>query len=450
MSDLETEDQERKSKEEFIKESESEAEVLRIKAREILQEAKKIKMELGQDVLDQLSEDLPGLEDLDIGNNANGSGISGRKNGDNSFLASVKLRAPRLKQYSKGGNFSRFCERFMEYVHIAKIEDPDLYMLFLQNMDDETYSILKTVQLSTSQKGNAKTFCDMYKAAIYGDEEVTLRTDLMRCRQDSEEDITTYAFRLREKANIAYTDNEMGEENCLLVFLQNVKDDEMRKKLNEASFQNFSEAIKQAKKIESAAKIGSSKQFASILKQTSFQDTVQESAERGRPLEWETRRDSMSNSRDRRSQSNGSGRTLSQERSESRGDRRGMERDSWNNSQRGGRTRTFDDRNIVCFNCNRRGHRRINCRAGGNGLGREQVSHNYRNFANNGNNWSNGRARFGAPLNQFGNGYSRNNFNNGHRMSFNNNNNNRGYNNNNNNNRGNRYHVNGRNGQNLN
>ena len=88
MSDLETEDQERKSKEEFIKESESEAEVLRIKAREILQEAKKIKMELGQDVLDQLSEDLPGLEDLDIGNNANGSGISGRKNGDNSFLAS--------------------------------------------------------------------------------------------------------------------------------------------------------------------------------------------------------------------------------------------------------------------------------------------------------------------------------------------------------------------------
>ena len=89
MSDLETEEQERRSKEEFINESVSEAEVLRIKAREILQEAKKIKMELGQDVLDQLSEDLPGLEDLDIGNNANSSGISGRKNGDNSFLASV-------------------------------------------------------------------------------------------------------------------------------------------------------------------------------------------------------------------------------------------------------------------------------------------------------------------------------------------------------------------------
>ena len=105
---------------------------------------------------------------------------------------------------------------------------------------------------------------------------------------------------------------------------------------------------------------------------------------------------------------------------------------------------------LNCNNGNYRTHRRINCRAGRNGLGRVQVSHNYRNFANNGNNWSNGMARFGAPLNQFGNGYSRNNFNNGHRMSFNNNNNNRGYNNNNNNNRGNRYHVNGRNGQNLN
>ena len=80
MSDLETEEQERRSKEEFINESVSEAEVLRIKARAIVQEAKKIKMELGQDVLDQLSEDLPGLEDLDIGNNANSIGISGRKN----------------------------------------------------------------------------------------------------------------------------------------------------------------------------------------------------------------------------------------------------------------------------------------------------------------------------------------------------------------------------------
>ena len=427
MSDggKELDDEERKSKEAFIREKEEEAHEMMKAAKEIFRSTEKVKSELqGDDDIDLGS--IADLEDLRLGGlDSNGGNYGDKKGGNSTVLRSVQLKAPRLKQYSKGGNFSRFCERFVEYVHIAKIEDPDLFMLLLQNVDDETYSILKTVQLSTTQKRNATQFCDLYKTAIYGDEEVTLKTDLMRCRQKMGEDITSYAFRLREKANIAYTDNEIGEENCLLVFLQNVSDDEMRKKLNEASFQNFSEAIKQAKKIEAAATIGTSVQVASILKQTSFQEEREEreGRERGRSLDRGSAKESNSNSRDPRSQSNGSGRSVSQDRGGYNGTSnmgRSQGVDNYSRFERGGRSRNFDDRNIVCYNCNRRGHRKANCRTSWNNFGRTQNNRNYSNYGPN----TRGGSRFGAPSGAYQNrnnyGYSRFNANNGTRGAFNN------------------------------
>ena len=69
----------------------------------------------------------------------------------------------KLRKYTKGENFSRFCERFQEYVYITKIEDRNLYMYFLQNVDDKTYSTLKSVKLTVSQKGNAELFCTFIK-----------------------------------------------------------------------------------------------------------------------------------------------------------------------------------------------------------------------------------------------------------------------------------------------
>ena len=46
----------------------------------------------------------------------------------------------KMRKFTKGENFSRFCGRFQEYVYITKIEDRNLYMYFLQNVDDKTYS----------------------------------------------------------------------------------------------------------------------------------------------------------------------------------------------------------------------------------------------------------------------------------------------------------------------
>ena len=121
----------------------------------------------------------------------------------------------KLRKFTKGENFSRFCERFQEYVYITKIEDINLYVYFLQNVDDETYSTLKSVKLTGSQKGNAELFCNVYKNAIYG--------EVMDCKQQSGKNISDFVYRLCKKANIAYADSDIIDENCLLTFMRGIK-----------------------------------------------------------------------------------------------------------------------------------------------------------------------------------------------------------------------------------
>ena len=223
-------DEEKEKMTEEIKDHEQEANELMEKAKLILLEAEKIK-----DELNIPREEIPNLDDYESGEES---------------VTKMRLRVPKLEKFAKGSNFSRFCERFEEYVNMTKSKDDNLYMLLLSNVDDETYSILKGVELTEEEKRDPKLFCKLYKTAIYGDEAIMLKTDLMRCKQKITEDIASYAFRLREKANIAYSNKKTGEETCLLVFLQNVKDSEMKKKLNEASFNDFGEAIRQAKKLK--------------------------------------------------------------------------------------------------------------------------------------------------------------------------------------------------------
>lgn len=167
-------------------------------------------------------------------------------------VSTIKLsHISKLRRFSKGENFSRFCERFIEYVYITKMCDPKLYMFFLQNVDDETYTNLKLVSLSEAEKADAHLFCKVYKDAIYGDESLSLKNAVFDCKQNRGETISDYVYRLRETANIAYsTDPEKGDENCLLAFLRGVRDTHMKMKINEATLDSFNEIVKLAKKIE--------------------------------------------------------------------------------------------------------------------------------------------------------------------------------------------------------
>ena len=168
-------------------------------------------------------------------------------------MSKLEISYPiKFPKYQKGDNFARFCEKFREHVILKKIKDPNLFMYFLQNVDDVSYATLKTVELTAEEKANADVFCTLFQNAIYGDQAVQLRNEVRDCKQEGTETIAEFAYKLREKANIAYTDPIMAEENCFMTFLRGIKNTSIRRKLNEAtSLNDFNEAVKFAKQLES-------------------------------------------------------------------------------------------------------------------------------------------------------------------------------------------------------
>ena len=146
------------------------------------------------------------------------------------------------------------------------------YIFFLQHVDDETYSTLTNVVLTNGEKINPTAFCKKFVTAIYGEEKISLMYQLRECRQTSEETVSHYAYRLREKASVAYTEIAARKENCLLAFLRGLRDPQLKRKLNEAKIASFEEAVEQAKRLELVDSMlkDEGPEISSVLKETTY------------------------------------------------------------------------------------------------------------------------------------------------------------------------------------
>ena len=172
-------------------------------------------------------------------------------NGLEQLMESLAIsKSAKLKRYEKGDNFSRFCDRFKEYVQLTGMKPEHQFSYFLQSVDDQTYAMLKSITVSDTQKLNVDEFCRLFIRAKYGDESFTLKNEVRDCKQSSDQNISDYVFKLREKANVAYSNPQEAEENCLLAFLRGIRNVDLRRKLNEATITTFAEAVKLAKKLE--------------------------------------------------------------------------------------------------------------------------------------------------------------------------------------------------------
>ena len=172
-----------------------------------------------------------------------------------SYTASRFQSLGKPRKFSRGDDFVIFCQRFVDLVELNQLTSSNLYKALLQLVDDETYFRLKTVQLDSSEKANAELFCEKYKEEIYGKNCVLRKMDLLNCKQDPEETIDDYAFRLKQKALQAYSSTSKAEDNCLLAFLVGLRDQSLKIKLNEASLATFNDACVLARRIENAQKM---------------------------------------------------------------------------------------------------------------------------------------------------------------------------------------------------
>ena len=248
----------------------------------------------------------------------------------------------KLRKFEKGENFSRFCERFQEYVQIADIKGSQLHFFFLQHVDDETYSTLKAVNLKEEEKQDSALFCELYKQAIYGTDSVPLKNEILECKQEIGESISTFSHRIREKASVAFSTVEAIDENSLLALMRGIRDSDIRRKLAESTVSTFSEALKLAKKLEKISSMFDSEiQPASILKgSTSYFDQKSQKDDQQKTADSFLRR---------------------------------------NRSRHGGtnsREPYFERRR--CWRCNRIGHLKRNCYAGN-----RAAIQSERNFSNN-------------------------------------------------------------------
>ena len=354
-------------------------------AKKLIEESKKL---LRGDDLSKLEEQLGDIvtikreclsesEDSDNEDNQEVSNLA-------TAISTIKLsNITKLYKFSKGENFARYCDRFLEFIRISRVRDPNLYLFFLQKMDNETYTILKTAKLSAEEKANAKLFIKIYKDLIYGNEKMSLRNEVIDCKQNFGENVRDYACRILEKSNMAFDDPKTREEYCLMAFLRGVRNTHIKRKLNEVSLEKFDEAVRWAEKLERIERMLNPEQnVAPILRENSdfsFRPrrvesrsrSHERSSSRGRSNSW---RSNSSQGSERHSRSRDESRSRSRERgrSWSNGSRNREQRKPFFNNNRGGwrsqrgrNSRGGPSRNQktdkICWNCQKRGHLRRNC-----------------------------------------------------------------------------------------
>ena len=167
-------------------------------------------------------------------------------------MSSLKLNHLKPRPFTVGENFTAFCSRFKQYIYMSKIEDPNLYIYFLQLLDDRTYQKLASVKFQhISERGDPEMFCIRYTNAYYPNSAIqSLQTEVLSCTQKATETIDDYSFRLAEKAGIAFHDEIIREINGKIAFLKGVRNPEIRRKLNEAEIASFDDAVEMAKRLE--------------------------------------------------------------------------------------------------------------------------------------------------------------------------------------------------------
>ena len=140
------------------------------------------------------------------------------------------------KEYKHGENFSTWCSRFRRYLKIGKIDDSCVSELLLNSVDDRTLEKLEPVaeKLTSDERCSPDVFIPLFEQAMYPKSEIrALRQQLTNGKllQEEGEDIDSFASRIRNIANRAYSEPSEKLEPCLNAFLNGIRDDMLYDKI---------------------------------------------------------------------------------------------------------------------------------------------------------------------------------------------------------------------------
>ena len=167
----------------------------------------------------------------------------------------ARMTAP--KEYKHGEDFTTWCSRFRRYLRASRIQRDDAFELLLNNVDDRTLDKLEPVadRMSHDERRDPDLFIAIFEQAIYPKSDIrALRQKLTNGNmvQEEDEDIDTFAARIRSLAKRAYSDSSNRHEPCLNAFLNGIKDEMLFDKVVSVpgAEDSFDLAVESARKFE--------------------------------------------------------------------------------------------------------------------------------------------------------------------------------------------------------
>ena len=178
------------------------------------------------------SEDVHDINDRDTVNvtiETRDSGFTSAPHTRREGTATMRVQQP--KEYKKGDDFTTFSYRYKIFVATARVPKYMLANMLLNNVDNDTLQKLAPVveKLTDGEREDLTTLLAKCHEELYPQSEVrALRQQLTAgcTKQEDEEDVDTFACRLRSIANrAAYNNISERSEACLNAFLHGVNDE---------------------------------------------------------------------------------------------------------------------------------------------------------------------------------------------------------------------------------
>ena len=146
-----------------------------------------------------------------------------------SSSTSLTARIVPPKEYKYGENFTTWCSRFRRYLKIGNITNSNLCEILLNNVDDRTLEKLEPVaeNLKRTERRNPDLFIPIFEQAMYPKSEIRAwRQQLTNGQlvQNADEDVDSFASKIRSLAKKAYSDPVERKEPCLNAFLNGMRD----------------------------------------------------------------------------------------------------------------------------------------------------------------------------------------------------------------------------------
>ena len=271
---------------------------------------------------------------------------------------SFNFKIPTPAKYQRGQNFSKFCEKFIDYITLSKIQDDNLYILFLNLLDDFTLDKLRKVPLSLGQRKDARGFLEVYEKKMspsHGGR--TYRTKLTELKQDTGEKVEDFAYRIADTASRAYSDTEhmLQEEASFATFMKGLCDQDLRMKLHEdVSISTFDGAVDEATRLENLRDTLKVKRVASENDITQLEVFKMDRTDKSTTYPQYQKHRSNDTRRERNN---------FQQRTPGNPSENRPRRYNENSSQRGADSRQDRGKTVICYKCNMPNHIARNCTA---------------------------------------------------------------------------------------